>query len=309
MKKTKILINPSTFAEYDPTPLARLAEAGCEVYLNPFKRPLSEEELISLLDKETVGIIAGLEPIRRGTLENSSIRVISRCGSGVSNIDLEAAHDLGITVFSTPDALVTAVAELTIGALLSLFRSIPAKDRAVRLGHWDKRPGHQLSGKTVAVIGFGRIGQRVGGLLQAFSARVVAVDPAYSGEVNGVSIVNLEKALREADIITLHASGESCLIHEAEFQRMKPGVYLLNAARGSLVDEAALIRALKREQVAGAWLDTFSREPYDGPLRKYEQVILTPHIGSYTFECRREMELEAVENLLKGLIEAREPVR
>lgn len=301
LRGTKILVAPSSFAEVDPTPMRRLIENGCEVVTNPFKRKLSQEELLRLLANGVEGLIAGLEPLDRTVLERSNLKVISRCGSGLSNVDLEAARDLKIAVFSTPDAPTTAVAELTVGALLSLLRAIPAKDRALRRGEWSKGVGQQIAGKVAAVIGFGRIGQRVGQLLTAFGAEVIAVDPALAGEVNRVPIVTFEEALKRADIITFHCSGDSCLIGESEFLQMKPGVYLLNAARGKVVDEEALIQALESKRVAGAWLDTFSEEPYRGPLLRYEQVILTPHIGSYTLECRKEMEIEAVENLLRGL--------
>ena len=129
----------------------------------------------------------------------------------------------------------------------------------------------------------------------------MGVDPLFSGEIEGVHMVNLESALNRADIITLHCSGENCVIGESELGMTKRGVFLLNAARGGVIDEQALMRALDDGRVAGAWLDSFPREPYMGPLQNYEQVILTPHMGSYTRECRKQMELEAVTNLIKAL--------
>ena len=298
----KILIGPSTFAAVDPTPLEALNDSGLEVIDNPFKRRLTRAELLDLLTPDVVGLIAGLEPLDRQVMSNSSLKVISRCGSGMSNVDLTAASDLGIAVRSTPTAPVTAVAELVVGAILNLLRSVPSMDRSLHRREWNKRIGQQLSGKTVAVVGFGRIGRRVSQLLKAFDTKIIAVDPVRSDPPDGVNFLNLAEALELADIVTLHCSGEDHLIGDSELQRMQPGSYLVNAARGGLVDEDALVQALDRDHIAGAYLDTFGTEPYQGPLCEYDQVLLTPHIGSYTVECRLQMETEAVDNLLAELV-------
>ena len=297
---TKVLIGPSSFGAVDDLPATLLAESGCTVIGNPYARKLTEVELLELLADGVTGLIAGVESLDRTVLEQSQLQVISRCGAGLSNVDLEAAEERGIQVFSTPDAPTTAVAELTLGALLSLLRSLPAMDRRVRERNWEKTVGRQLEGQVVAVIGYGRIGRKVGRLLGAFGATVVAVDPAHVGEVDGVPMVPLAEAIRGADIITLHCSGEEQILGKREFSSMKDGVYILNAARGSLVDESALTKALESGKVTGAWLDAFLVEPYEGLLLNQEGVLLTPHAGSYTRECRLSMESEAVENLLTG---------
>ncbi len=305
LRGLKVLVSTSTFAEADKAPFKRLKATGLKVITNPFRRKLTKGELLKLFGKDVVGLIAGLETIDREVLEKSHLKVISRCGAGLDNVDLKAAKDLNIRVYSTPDAPVTAVAELTVAAMLSLLRNIPRMDRDMHNSKWVKRPGVQLNGKTVAIIGFGRIGQRVAGILKACGARLLAVDPAFSGIVSGVSIVKLEKALKEADIITLHSSGSYRLLGAREFGLMKREVFLLNAARGKLIDEKALVSALDSGRVAGAWLDVFKEEPYRGPLCQYEQVILTPHVGSYSKECRLRMEIEAAENLIAGLRETK----
>lgn len=299
-KKIKVLLGPSTFSEMDKTPMKRLQERGFEVVGNPYRRKLTKEELLGLLPGVT-GIIAGLEPLDREVLEQSGLKVISRCGSGLSNVDLAAAEELGITVRNTPAGPTTAVAELTVGCLLALLRQVPQMSSALHNKEWSKRIGRQLKGMEVVVIGFGNIGRSVGKLLLHFGAKVSAVDPSHKGIIDDSPVIDLDKALRQSDVITIHSSGENCLLGEREFALMKEGVFLLNAARGGVLDEQALIRALDSKRVAGAWLDTFSKEPYTGPLCGYEQVILTPHVGSYTFECRRDMELEAVENLIEAL--------
>jgi D-3-phosphoglycerate dehydrogenase len=298
----KILIGPSSFAATDKTPMNRLIAAGYEVVDNPYKRKLTKEELLNLLKDDVVGLIAGLETIDREVLEKSHIQVVSRVGAGVSNVDIEAARDLGIRVFNTPDAPTNAVAELTIGALLSLLRMIPQMDQALHEGQWQKRMGLQLQGKTVVIIGFGRIGRRVAELLSPFGVKILLVDP-YVNESTcaGYRKATLQATLPEADIITIHSSGQDCIIGEKEFSCMKKGVYLLNVARGGVISENALVKAIEDGTVAGAWLDTFEEEPYKGPLCSYQNVILTPHVGSYTAECRLQMENEAVDNLLNYL--------
>jgi len=299
--KNKILLGPSTFGEMDRTPLERLYGAGYDVIENPFKRKLIKKELIQLLSDKVVGLIAGLETIDREVMEKSKLKVISRCGSGMSNVDVQAAKELGIRVYSTPDGPTAAVAELTMCALLSLMRSFPCMNQSMHQRKWDKRIGAELCGKNIAIIGFGRIGRRVAELVRAFGAHVVAVDPALSGTVDDVQVVDADSALEKADVVILHASGDRPLLGEREFKLMKKGAYVLNAARGGLIDEKELEKALVRGQVAGAWLDTFAEEPYTGPLCDCENVILTPHVGSYTLECRRQMELKSAENLLAGL--------
>jgi D-3-phosphoglycerate dehydrogenase / 2-oxoglutarate reductase len=301
----KVLLGPSSFAAGERGPLEKLRAFGCEVIDNPYRRKLTRDELLALLEGGVEGIIAGLETLDREVMERSSLRVISRCGSGMSNVDVAAARELGIEVYSTPDAPTTAVAELTVGALLSLLRGIPARDRGVREGRWEKQAGTQLAGKTVAVVGLGRIGRRTAALLGAFGTTVIGVDPYLAGEIEGIPLLPLDEALARADIVALHSSGAERLLGERELGLLRPGAYLLNAGRGELVDEDALLRALDTGHLAGAWLDVFAREPYDGPLCGSDRVILTPHIGSYTAEGRIAMEDEAAENLLRGLRTAR----
>ncbi len=294
MKKNeiKVLLGPSSYGALDDAPLIKLKAAGLTLIDNPYKRKLTKQELFKLLPG-VKGLIAGLEPLDREVLTKSELKVISRCGAGLSNVDLEAAKELGIKVEYTPTGPTTAVAELTVGCLLSLLRQVSQMNSSLHDGKWDKRIGRQLSGLTVAVIGYGNIGGRVGKLLSALGAKILIVDPRLK------EALSLKEALKQADVITLHCSGEECLLGEPEFALMKQGVFLLNAARGSLVDEQALLNSLNSGQVAGAWFDTFSVEPYHGELCKYQQVLLTPHVGSYTLEGRRSMELETADNLIK----------
>jgi len=301
LKIQKILITTSSFAALDKTPMERLVSSGYDILDNPFKRKLTKDELLKLLDPDVIGLIAGLELLDRQVLETSNLKVISRVGSGLSNVDLKAAEDLGIKICYTPYGPTNAVAELTLGAMLSLIRMMRQMDRDLHRGQWNKRIGFQLEGKTVVIIGFGKIGRKVADLLVPFKVNILAVDPFLENGSESYPLFTLEEALPKADIITIHSSGEQCILGDQEFCLMKKDVYLLNAARGGLISESSLMKALDDGRVAGAWLDTFDIEPYNGPLINYQQVILTPHISSYTIECRKKMETEAVDNLVNAL--------
>jgi len=297
----KILITTSSFAQLDSAPRLLLDSSEYEIIENPHKRRLTEDEVSELLSKDVVGLIAGLEPLNRKVLSKSNLKVISRVGAGLSNIDLEAADELGIRVRSTPYGPTTAVAEMTLGMLLSLLRGVPKMDRALHEGRWEKMIGFQLEGKSVGIVGFGRIGQKFASLLEPFGVRIFIIDPLMESEKMQYPVVSLDSVLSSVDVLSFHISGDECLIERDHFSKMKPGVILLNAARGGVVNESALEEALEKDIVGGAWVDTFEQEPYVGPLSKYHNVILTPHIGSYTLEGRRNMETEAVNNLLSAL--------
>ncbi|MFH1841380.1 MAG: phosphoglycerate dehydrogenase [Candidatus Nealsonbacteria bacterium] len=296
----KVLITTSNFGAVDKKPLDKLEKEGFEVINNPYHRKVTVEELRKLLP-DIVGLIAGLETINKETMKNSKLKVISRVGVGVDSVDLEAAKELGIFVKNTPDAPTVAVAELTLGAMISLLRHISNMDKDLHKKVWDKKTGIQLSEKKVLIIGFGRIGRYLAKLLKPFNVELMAADKALSGEVDGVRIVSLKEALPEADIICLHLSGNSQVLGKEEFLTMKKGVFILNAARGGVIDEKVLEESIKDGKVAGVWLDVFLEEPYFGSLINYPQVLLTPHVGSNTKECKKKMEMEAVDNLISVL--------
>lgn len=303
MRKKKVLISTSSFGDYDQTPVNLLNKLGCSIVLNPFKRKLTKDETLTLL-KDCEGVIAGTEPLDANTLENlPSLKVISRCGTGLDNVDLIAAERIGIEVFNTPDVPTVAVAELTVGLILNLLRKVNIMDKAIRNGKWEKLMGNLLSGKKLGIIGFGRIGQKVGELLRVFGTELAYCDVEPKMCSFGCSDKGFEEILGWADIITLHLSppkGCSHVIGEKELLLMKKGSWLVNVSRGGVVDEDALYGALKDGHLAGAALDVFKQEPYNGRLKELENVILTSHIGSYTVEARIEMEKQAVDNLIKG---------
>ena len=305
---SRILITTSSFDLDHSQPLHELARAGVEVQMNPHGRRLAEAEVAALLnDERVVGMIAGVEPLTGSVLAGArGLKVISRCGIGLDSVDLDAAARRGIRVYNTPDAPVSAVAELTLALVLGLLRQIGVADRSIRQGEWKPLMGSLLGFKTLGVLGFGRIGRRVAELAHAFGARILFHDteavavPAYA------EAVALDVLLQRSDVLTLHvplAPGSRRCIGREQIALMKPGAYLVNAARGGLVDETALLEALQSGRLAGAALDTFEDEPYRGPLASLPQVLLTAHMGSYAREARSLMEREAASNLVNGLVE------
>ena len=299
-----ILITTSSFGDAAPHLFKILQKKGFQVALNPFGRKLTEEELKGLLEKhKPVGLLAGTEPITASVLKDAKkyLKVISRVGVGWDNVDRDATQEFGIGVYRTEGVLNQAVAELTLGMILSALRAISLQDRKIRDGVWEKGMGRLLQGKVVGVIGFGAIGQRVGKLVKAFGAEVLYCDPVPA-EVFWAEAVPLFEMLSRSDIITIHAGGSEQILGEYEINSLcKQAAIIVNTARGGLVDEKALYEALVSGRVAFACLDVFEKEPYGGSLCSLDNVILTPHIGSYALEARIRMEEMAVENLIQGL--------
>ena len=301
-----ILATTSSFAREFPAVLEPLESNGLSIVLNPFERKLAEEELTNLLlEYKPVGMLAGTEPITRSALDKAKdyLRVISRVGVGWENVDRDFAEQMGIRVYRTHGVLTQAVAELTIGLILSALRYISSNDRLIRQGRWEKTMGGLLYGKTVGIIGFGNIGQKVGELVTAFGATVIYHD-LEEITVPWGQAVSMRELLAQAEIITIHASGKDKIIGREEMAKIcGREVILVNTARGGLIDETALQACLIEGRINFACLDVFEDEPYCGPLCSLDNVILTPHIGSYAKEARVLMERTAVDNLLKGLNE------
>ena len=296
----KVITTTSSFGKNDPTPLEYLRKK-CDVTLNPYGRKLSTDEFIELT-KDVDAVIAGVEPITRDALAlRRNIKVISRCGVGLDSLDVDACNEFGIRVYNTPQAPVGSVAELTVTLILDMIKNVTNMNASLKAGKWSKMSGLMLEGKKVGIIGFGRIGQRVAGLLEPFGTQI-----AYNDiEEKNSKYPFMEKTglLEWADIITIHSSfceeGEY-IIGKNELESMT-GSYLVNTSRGRFIDEEALYNALYYGKLIGAALDVFQNEPYEGKLRTLDNVILTPHIASSAKEGRAIMEMEAVQNLFKGL--------
>lgn len=298
----KIAITTSSFAKFSQEPLDLLRERGIEYVLNDKGRALTEDEAIEIL-RGCVGVAAGTEPLTRRVMEAlPELRVISRCGVGMDSVDRTAAEQRGIAVRNTPDGPTLAVAELTLGYTLDLLRHVTRMDRDIRAGVWKKRMGNLLQGKKVGIVGLGRIGHAVARLFVAFGAEVAYADP-YAQETAYLR-KDLDELLGWADIVTLHCPKPrdgGTLLDARRLSLMRRGTWLINAARGGLVDESALHELLASGHLAGAALDTFAEEPYKGPLKELDTIILTPHIGSYAKEARIRMEVDTIKNLLQAL--------
>lgn len=308
---SKLVISTSSFDTAHNPAIQKLLKAGMHIVGNPHKRKLTEAEVTALLDTDTIGMIAGVEPLTRNVLTAATgLKVISRCGAGMDTVDLATAAERNITVSNTPEAPAQSVAELTMGLILSALRRVQQTDRLVRKNEWPRIQGQLLAAQTVGIIGLGHIGKRVARLCQAFEARVIACDPGLTPQnvsPASVELVSLNTLLAESDIISLHLpySEATChLLDSHAFDRMKTGVIVINAARGGLIDEVALNQALTDGKIGVAALDVFENEPYTGPLLACENIILTSHIGSLAKESRLRMEMEAADNLLRGLIRA-----
>ncbi len=301
----KILITTSSFdAEMNPS-LITLRGRGTTIVMNPHGRRMTEPEIQALMDPDVIGIIAGLEPLSAQVIAAAPrLRAISRCGIGLDNVDLKAAAERGITVCNTPEAPSASVAELTVALMLACLRRLTEGDRAVRAGQWPRLSSTLLSARTVGLVGYGRIGHRVGALCQAFGAEVLAYDPLHTADAGSAESVNFDSRLERSDLISLHCPAEpraDALFDAEVIARMRPGGILINTARGSLIDESALHAALKQGHLVAAGLDVFVEEPYCGPLRELEQVVLSPHLGSAARETRQRMEHEAAKNLVDAL--------
>ena len=299
----RVAIGPSSFAEVDRSPLDMLSKAGIEVRHNPFNRRLNEDEIINLL-QDADGLIAGLEPLNQKVLRSDrKLKAIARVGIGTENIDLETSVKLGIKVSNTPDGPTEAVAEMCLTSLLAIIRRLIPFNMDMHKGKWNKAIGFGVAGTNILLVGYGRIGRRFADLLRPLGAKILVCDPNISQDdiKNGEILLSLDEGLKEAEVISLHASGKNIILDRSAFNKMRKGVILLNSARGELLDESALIEALEKNIVSSAWMDSFSNEPYSGPLMEFEQVVLTPHISTYSIQCRKNMETAAVKNLLRDL--------
>jgi lactate dehydrogenase-like 2-hydroxyacid dehydrogenase len=291
-------------------------EERCQVTVYHGAGPVSRTELSEQL-REAEGLLGpAVLPLDAAVLESAlRLRAVSNIGVGYDNVDLDCANRRGILVANTPGILSDAVAELTIGLMLTLARRLRESMAVVIEGRWDRAGaaipmGVDLKGKTLAIVGMGRIGRQVAQRALAFGMRVVYFDVAGMADgMNGASAASsLEAALRRADFVSLHTNltpGSRHLIGARELAMMKPEAYLVNTSRGAIVDQSALYEALKEGRIAGAALDVLEEEPpaADEPLLRLANVVITPHIGTATIETRGAMVELAVRNLIACLFD------
>jgi len=293
------LVLARTFGKYSNEPLALLQNNGFEIE----RREKVDTDGL----KGFEAIVVGVQRITREMLQNSSVKIIAKHGVGVDNIDLEAATELGIPVTVTPNANAVSVAELTIGFIFALSKKlIDLHNNLYQKRQFVSNVGLELHGKILGIVGFGSIGKEVAKRALCLGMRVLVYDP-YVEESNlrelGVEKTELDELLRQSDFVSLHVPlNESTrhLIDREKISLMKRTAYLINTARGGVVDEKALAEALKSGQIAGAALDVFDVEPLpaDSPFFDCPNVIMTPHVGAHTYEAILRMNMMAAESIV-----------
>ena len=294
-----------------------LKEKGVKVIELP---PGSNENTLALKAGEADGLITrGSIKITRNLMEqNPRLKAIGVHGIGCDHVDLEAARELGRVVCNTPDALTVTVAEMAMALTLSLLRNVVSADKAVRGGQWSRKYsdliGAELAGKRVGIIGLGRIGEATAHRMQAFGAEIGYWSRTRKPEKEkkyGFQWMTLDELVGWSEIISIHipATPETMKLISAEhIEAMQDGVYIVNTARGKVIDEEALIEALRSGKVRGAALDVFMKEPLatDNPLCKMDNVILTPHLGASNLEGMQRMALQVAEGVLR-VINGKDP--
>jgi D-3-phosphoglycerate dehydrogenase len=307
----KALITTVPFGDKNRLPLELLENAGIEYLINPHNKKLTEEELADLVPDFDV-IIAGTELITdRVMARGSKLKLISRVGIGLDGVDLMAAKRRGIRVSYTPDAPAPAVAELTLGMMLTLLRSVHVANGQMHQGRWQRIFGRRLAETTIGIIGVGRIGARVLRRMVGFGTpRILVNDIMPNHELNRelkefkLEWVTKEQIYKEADIISLHLPLTHLtknMIRREQLLGMKPDAMLINTARGGIINENDLYDVMMQGHLSGVAIDVFDNEPYSGKLAEIERCLLTAHMGSMSVDCRTRMEIEATEEAVRFL--------
>ncbi len=295
-----------------------IAEEGVEILKNKGLEvvdltAIPKEELINHVDDMDALIVRSATKVRREMIDRAkNLKVIGRAGVGLDNIDVEYAKSKGIKVINTPGATSISVAELTIGLILAVMRKIAYGDRETRVGNWPKKKckGIEMYGKTLGIIGIGRIGREVAKRAKAFGMKVIYYDIFKLDEEKekelGVEYRELDALISEADVISLHVPltpETRHMINKDRIEKMKEGAIIINAARGGIVDEDALYDALKSGKLYGAALDVYENEPLkESKLFELDNIVFTPHIGAQTKEGQKRAGIEIAEKIVKELL-------
>ena len=296
------------FGDKNSLPLEMLEKAGIEYQINPLKKKLTENQLAELVSESDV-IIAGTEPITEKVMAQSTkLKLISRVGIGLDSVDLIAAKKRGIKVSYTPDAPSPAVAELALGMMLTLLRSVHISNIQIHQGKWHRIFGRRLTEITVGVIGMGRIGTHLLRCIKGFDTLpVLANDIMPNDELSrefNLKWVTKERIYKEADIISLHLPLTHLtknMIRREQLLSMKPEAMIINTSRGGIINERDLYDVMVAGHLSGAAIDVFEHEPYTGKLAEIDRCLLTAHMGSMSIDCRTQMEVEATEEAIRFL--------
>lgn len=303
---SKVLITTVPFGDKNRLPLDQLEAAGIDHVINPLGRKLKEDELAELVS-DFDALIAGTESITEKVMAQAKcLKLISRVGIGLDSVDLLAAERRGIQVSYTPDAPAPAVAELTIGLMLSLLRSIHVAHVQMHRGEWQRHFGRRVPEVIIGIIGAGRIGGRVLRLLAALGCQRILVNDIHPESCDVPSLklqwVEKETIYREADVISLHVplTGQTKnMIRREHLLQMKKDAVIINTARGGIINEKDLAAVMTEGRLSGAAIDVFDQEPYTGELAEIDRCLLTSHMGSMSVGCRTRMEIEATEEVIR----------
>lgn len=302
----KVLVTATNYSRNCVEAKALLGANGIEVVENTFGRPLKPQEIAEVIG-DVDGVIAGADTWDEEVFKRApKLKVIARFGTGCDWVDIAGARRHGIQVTNAPGANANAVADLAISFLLAMMRNLVSFNESVRRGVWDRFVGYELDGKTVGLLGFGAIGQKVARKLQGFSVRILAFDLKPACEVAkglGVTFENFDRVLRDSDIVSVHLPCVRETVHiigREQFEIMKDGVLFINTARGMLVDEQALDAALRSGKVRMAAVDVYEHEPPkpDNPLFQLSSIICTPHTGGETYEAIRQISLVTAQAVI-----------
>ena len=307
----RIFISTIPFGEVDPSPIQALDKSGFEYSINPLGRKLKADEVAEIA-KDYDALIAGTEDTKQLIQSSKKLQIISRVGIGLDSVPLELCKKKGITVCYTPDAVTKAVAEFTVGLMLDLTRHITHADRNQRAGVWKRLQGKRIGESVIGLVGYGRVGSLLAGILSSFKPKKIFVNDLKNkhdeirslSEISGVEIKQVEKVIiwKQADVISLHVPLSKLtkdMVGKEEMEMMNSGTVLLNTARGGIINEEELYVSLMEKQILSAAVDVFENEPYQGKLENLENILLTQHMGSCSYDCRAQMELEAVDEVIR----------
>ena len=311
MPTYKIFVSVFPFGSTSNIPIELLKNINAEIIYNPFQRKLTPKE-VGTLAYDCDIIIAGTENLNLLIQQNSKLKMISRVGIGLDSVPLQICKDKGIQVAFTPDAVTSAVVEQTVGAMINISRFMIQSDVDIRQNKWVRYIGKSIQESTIGIIGFGRVGLGIVHILSAFTPREIFVNDISdkTKEIDNlqkiypklnIKQVSKEEIYKNADIISIHTpltKNTINMITKKEFSLFKDTSFIINYARGGIINENDLYDVLKTKKIAGAAIDVFTEEPYTGNLIELNNILLTAHIGSCSIKARGQMELEAAKNVL-----------
>ena len=307
----RVVVGSRSFGQLSDVGVKLLNGAGFDVWrIPPEERPLDESKMVEIVARENPEVVVtGAEPITKQVLEaGPNLRMIMKHGVGVDNIDIQTATTLGILVANAPGTNTEAVADMTIAMMLALLRGVYNAVQSTKSGGWERFVGHDLGELTIGVVGTGRIGLAVIRRLGGFGSDVLAYDIVHNQDLLShpkVRYVEMAELLQDSDVVTLHVplvADTKAMIGRNELEMMKPTAYLVNLARGELVDEVALFEFLQQKRIAGAAVDVYAVEPpKSSPLIGLDNVLSTPHIAAYTYESMEHISRICAQTIIDAM--------